>query len=96
MESKRKRNEDGYRDTESKDGTISSTIERETAMRVKLICKHRNISKTKYINQAVKEKLERDIQGDKIEISMEEWFDYMIAKEQTTDKYEQMGIPGIE
>lgn len=96
MESKRKRNEDGYRDTESKDGTISSRIEWETAMRVKLICKHRNISKTKYINQAVKEKLERDIQGGKIEISMEEWFDYMIAKERTTDGYEQMGIPGIE
>ena len=96
MESKRKRNEDGYRDTESKDGTISSRIEGETAMRVKLICKHRNISKTKYINQAVKEKLERDIQNAKIEISMEEWFDYVIAKERTTDKYEQMGIPGIE
>jgi hypothetical protein len=44
----------------------------------------------------VKEKLERDIQDAKIEISLEEWFDYMIAKEQTTDKYEQMGIPGIE
>ena len=96
MESKRKRNEDGYRDTESKDGTISSRIEWETAMRVKLICKHRNISKTKYINQAVKEKLERDIQGAKFEVSAEEWLDYMIAKERTTDKYEQMGIPGIE
>lgn len=96
MESKRKRNEDGYRDTESKDGTISSRIEWETAMRVKLICKHRNISKTKYINQAVKEKLERDMQGAKFEVSAEEWFDYMIAKERTTDKYEQMGIPGIE
>ena len=35
----------------------------------------------KYINQAVKEKLERDVQGAKIEISMEEWFDYKIAKE---------------
>ena len=44
----------------------------------------------------VKEKLERDMQDTKIEISLEEWFDYMIAKERTTDKYEQMGIPGIE
>ena len=96
MESKRKRNEDGYRDTESKDGTISSRIDGKTAMGVKFICKHLNISKTKYINQAVKEKLERDMQDTKIEISMKELLDYMIAKEQNTDKYEQMGIPGIE
>ena len=96
MESKRKRNEDGYRDTESKDGTISSRIVGKTALGVKFICKHRNISKTKYINQAVKEKLERDIHGAKFEVSAEEWLDYMIAKERTTDKYEQMGIPGIE
>ena len=96
MEQKRTRNEDGYRDSESMDGTISASIEKELAVRVKFICKHRNISKTKYINQAVKEKLERDMQDTKIEISLEEWFDYMIAKEQTTDKYEQMGIPGIE
>ena len=95
MESKRKRNEDGYRDTESKDGTISSRIEGKTALGVKFICKHRNISKTKYINQAVKEKLERDMQDTKIEISLEEWFDYMIAKEQTTEKCEQYGIGDI-
>ena len=95
MESKRTRNEDGYRDSESKDGTISASIEKELAVRVKLICKYRNISKKKYINQAVKEKLERDVQGAKIEISMEEWFDYKIAKEQTTEKCEQYGIGDI-
>ena len=96
MEQKRTRNEDGYRDTESMDGTISASIEKELAVRVKFICKLRNISKKKYINQAVREKLERDMKDTKVEISMEEWFGYMIAKEQTTDKYEQMGIPGIE
>lgn len=45
MEQKRTRNEDGYRDSESKDGTISASIEKELAVRVKLICKYRNISK---------------------------------------------------
>ena len=96
MESKRKRNEDGYRDTESKDGTISSRIEWETAMRVKLICKHRNISKTKYINQAVKEKLERDMKDTKVEISVQDLFNLINPEEQDGNKYEQMGIPGIE
>lgn len=95
MEQKRTRNEDGYRDSESMDGTISASIEKELAVRVKFICKLRNISKKKYINQAVREKLERDMKDTKIEISMEEWFDYKIAKEQTTEKCEQYGIGDI-
>lgn len=96
MESKRKRNEDGYRDTESKDGTISSRIEGKTALGVKFICKHLNISKTKYINQAVKEKLERDMKDTKVEISVQDLFNLINLEEQNTDGYEQMGIPGIE
>ena len=96
MESKRKRNEDGYRDTESKDGTISSRIEGKTALGVKFICKHLNISKTKYINQAVKEKLERDMKDTKVEISVQDLFNLINPEEQDGNKYEQMGIPGIE
>lgn len=95
MEQKRTRKEDGYRDSKSVDGTISCSIEKELAVRVKFICKLRNISKKKYINQAVREKLERDTKDTKVEISMEEWFDYMSAKEQTTETCEQYGIGDI-
>lgn len=54
----RTRNEPEYRDTYSKDGTISTIIPKETAERVRRYCKAKNLNKTKFIERCCIERLD--------------------------------------
>ena len=82
----------------SQDGTLSCTIWAGVHIILDFYCKKMNINKTYYVNEAVKEKLERDMKDTKVEISMQDLFDLKNLDGQNTDKYEQMGfdIPGLE
>ena len=80
----------------SQDGTLSCTIWAGVHIILDFYCKKMNINKTYYVNEAVKEKLERDMKDTKAEISMWDLFNLENPDEQNTDGYEQIGIPGIE
>ena len=95
----RKPRNDKYRDgKKSQDGTLSCTIWAGVHIILDFYCKKMNINKTCYVNEAVKEKLERDMKDTKVEISMQDLFDIKNPEKQNTDKYEQMGfdIPRLE
>lgn len=88
---------DGYRvGKRAKDGTMQSTIWAGNHILLDFYCKQTNTNKTYYVNEAVKEKLERDMKDTKVEISVQDLFNLKNLEEQDTDGYEQMGIPEIE
>ena len=80
----------------SQDGTLSCTIWAGVHIILDFYCKKMNINKTYYVNEAVKEKLERDMKDTKVEVSMKYWYEHERREKQNSNKYEQMGIPGIE
>lgn len=94
----RKPRDDGYRDTQSKDGTFSCRVNPEVNEPLSYYCKKRNINKKDYCNEAIKEKLERDMQDTKVEVSMKYWYEHERREKQNSNKYEQIGfdIPGLE
>lgn len=94
----RTRNDVYRRGKRAKDGTMQSTIWAGVHIILDFYCKKMNINKTYYVNEAVKEKLERDMKDTKAEISMWDLFNLENPEEQDVSKYEQMGfdIPGLE
>lgn len=92
----RTRNDRYKRGKMAKDGTMQSTIWAGNHILLDFYCKRNNINKTHYVNEAVKEKLERDMKNTKAEISMWDLFNLENPEGQNTDGYEQIGIPGIE
>ena len=56
--SERTRNENGYRDTTSKNGKFSPKIEKDVAERFSNYCKLANVNKTKTANRALSEWLD--------------------------------------
>ena len=54
----RTRNEDGYRNTESKNGVFSPHISKATATRLTKWCARENINKTRFVESCINEKLD--------------------------------------
>ena len=92
----RKPRKDGYRETQSKDGTFSCCIKAAVNRILDFYCKLRNINKTDYVNKAVMNQLRQDMKDTKVEISIQDLFKLKNPEKQDVSKYEQMGIPGIE
>ncbi len=92
----RTRNDKYKKVKKAKDGGAQSNIWAETNIFLDFYCKKRNINKTHYVNKAVMKQLRQDMKDTKVEISMEDLFNLENPDEQNTDKYEQIGIPGIE
>ena len=56
--SKRTRNEEGYRNTQTEDGCFSPHISRRTSQRIVKYCQQQNINKTKFVEDCVNERLD--------------------------------------
>lgn len=93
----RKPRNDMYRGgKKSQDGTFSCCIKAAVNIILDFYCKLRNINKTDYVNKAVMKQLQQDMKDTKVEISMQDLFNLKNPEEQDGNKYEQIGIPGIE
>jgi predicted DNA-binding protein len=92
----RKPRDDKYRKTHSKDGTFSCRVNPEVNELLDYYCEKRNINKKDYCNEAIREKLEKDMQETKVYVSMMYQYEHERREKQNSNKYEQMGIPGIE
>ena len=92
----RKPRNDRYRDTQSQDGTFSCSIKPDVNIFLDFFCKQCNFNKTAYVNKAVMRQLQQDMKDTKVEISMQDLFNLKKPEGKNTDKYEQIGIPGIE
>ena len=93
----RKPRDDRYRGgKKSQDGTFSCCIKAAVNIILDFYCKLRNINKTDYVNKTVMKQLQQDMKDTKVEISMQDLFNLKNPEEQDGNKYEQIGIPGIE
>lgn len=79
----RKKREDGYRRSESKDGSFSCNIRPAVNVILDFFCEKRNYNKTNYVNDIVMKQLQKDMQDTKVEISVQELFDIMNSTEES-------------
>lgn len=79
----RSRNEKNYRNTKSKDGTLSPHISKKTAERIIRYCKANNLNKTKYIEECCNRCLDSDERNMYDLFSKEQLIDMLLHRGET-------------
>ena len=84
----RTRSEERYRNTNSKDGTLSVIISPEVASRIVEHCKRMDISKTKFVNAEMKKAMDRVENEWLLSLTKEELVEMIISGKDVSDVHD--------
>ena len=80
----KERPENSFRNTKSKDGTLSVNLSKETAGRVTYYCKRNNLNRKKFVEQCVNDAMdvikEQEARQELLGKSKEELIDMILGK----------------
>ena len=88
LKDRKPRIEEGYRETSSKDGTLSITISPDVASRIVAHCKRMDINKTKFVNAEMKRAMDRIENEWLLSLSKEELVEMIISGKDVSDVHD--------